>query len=74
MAEDLSGQPDTLIITSEFDPLRDEGEAFGEALKAAGNQVEIHRLLDSVHGFITYPPYVEPLEKTYQLVNEFLKE
>lgn len=74
MAKDLSGQPDTLIITSEFDPLRDEGEAFGEALKAAGNQVEIHRLLDSVHGFITYPPYVEPLEKTCQLVNEFLKE
>ena len=72
MAEDLSGQPDTLVITSEFDPLRDEGEAYGQALKEAGNQVEIHRLLDTVHGFIKYPPYLEPVEKTYALINKFL--
>jgi len=73
MAEDLSGQPDTLIITSEFDPLRDEGEAYGKALKEAGNHVETHRLLNTVHGFIKYPPYLEPVEKTFEFVNEFLK-
>ena len=28
--------PDTLILTAEFDPLRDEGEAFGERLKPQG--------------------------------------
>lgn len=73
MAVDLKDQPDTLIITSEYDPLRDEGEAYGEALKKAGNHVEIHRLPDAVHGFITYPPYLEPLEKTYKLINDFLE-
>ena len=72
MAKDLSGQPDTLVITSEFDPLRDEGEAYGLALKEAGNQVEIHRLLDTVHGFIKYPPYLEPVEKTYKFIHDFL--
>ena len=33
LAKDLSNQPDTLILTSEFDPLRDEGEAYGKRLK-----------------------------------------
>ena len=34
LAKDVSHQPDTLILTSEFDPLRDEGEAYGKRLKA----------------------------------------
>lgn len=72
MANDLSGQPDTLVITAEFDPLRDEGEEYGRALKRAGNNVQIRRILESVHGFITYPPYVEPLSEAYELMNEFL--
>ena len=72
MADDLSNQPDTLVITAEFDPLRDEGEEYGRALKAAGNQVEIRRILDSVHGFITYPSYLEPLTEAYKIMNAFL--
>lgn len=72
MADDLTNQPDTLIITAEFDPLRDEGEAYGKALKKAGNNVQVRRILNSVHGFITYPPYVEPLVNAYKIMNEFL--
>ena len=33
LAEDFSHQPDTLIITAEFDPLRDEGEVYGKKIK-----------------------------------------
>lgn len=72
MAEDLSNQPETLIITTEYDPLRDEGEAYGVALRKAGNYVEVQRILNSVHGFITYPPYVTPLVEAYELMNNFL--
>lgn len=72
MADDFSNQPDTLVITAEFDPLRDEGEEYGRELKRAGNNVQIRRILESVHGFITYPPYVEPLNEAYELMNEFL--
>jgi len=35
-AEDLSSLPSTVIVTSEFDPLRDEGQAYAEALAKAG--------------------------------------
>ena len=44
--------PDTLILTAEFDPLRDEGEAFGEKLKEAGNRVEVHRIAGAFHGYL----------------------
>lgn len=73
-AKDLTEQPDTLVITAEFDPLRDEGEAYGKALKDAGNEVVVKRILNSVHGFITYPPYVTPLVTAYEEMNNFLND
>jgi len=74
MAENFERMPDTLLITAEFDPLRDEGEAYGKALRGAGNRVRIHQAENAVHGFFTYPSGVETLEKAYRVINEFLNE
>lgn len=52
LAEDLSGLPPTYLATGGFDPLRDDGEAFGERLKAAGVPVIVRRHPELIHGFV----------------------
>lgn len=51
MAADLTGLPSAYILTAELDPLRDEGEAFGERLHRAGVATRIIRAPGLVHGF-----------------------
>lgn len=72
LAQDLSNQPDTLIITAEYDPLRDEGEAYGMKLKEFGNKVKMYRMKDAVHGFFSLRMKSEYVRRTYEIINWFL--
>lgn len=71
-AESLANQPKTLIITAEFDPLRDEGEAYGKRLAEAGNDVVVHRIPDAIHGFFALPVTTPAVRECHTLINEFL--
>lgn len=53
LAPDLSGLPPALVLTAGFDPLRDEGLQYADALSAAGTPTQYICFERQIHGFIT---------------------
>ena len=51
LADDLSGLPPAILVTAGFDPLRDEGRQYAEALRAAGNPVDAREYGSLIHSF-----------------------
>lgn len=72
LSDKLANQPKTLLITAEYDPLRDEGEAYGYKLREFGNYVCIYRIKNALHGFFSLPLRFKQVKKSYELINEFL--
>ena len=70
METDYRNQPDTLILTAEFDPLRDEGEEYGKRLKEAGNYVEVHRIKDALHGYFALGIRYFHVQESFELINQ----
>ena len=72
LASDFTHQPRSLVITAEYDPLRDEGEAYAAALAGAGCKVVARRMSDALHGYFSLPLRFAKVRQTYVWINDFL--
>ena len=72
-AASLSGLPTATILTAEFDPLRDEGEAYAFALSSAGVPVTQHRYDGLIHAFVKRVDQFDAALEAIREVGEVLR-
>jgi acetyl esterase len=73
LAKGFKKLPNTLIITAEIDPLRDEGEAYGKKLKDAGINTQVTRYNGVPHGFISMSKITNKSEKALNEISLYLQ-
>ncbi len=72
-AHDFGSLPPAYVMTSGFDPLRDEGLVFAEHLRRDGKSVVHSHYADQLHGFLTYPALFRAAHQAYGEMAGFLQ-
>lgn len=73
-AENFENLPSALVITCEYDPLRDEGELYAQKLEQAGVFVETKRYDGLVHGFLGKWTHLDEYKDVYERIGTFLNK
>jgi acetyl esterase len=73
LAEDLSHLPPALVLTAGFDPLRDEGRQYADALSAAGVATQYVCFERQIHGFITMGRVIDEANTALDLCGAALR-
>lgn len=74
LAKNFNSLPDALIITAEFDGLRDEGELYGNYLKDSGAEVIVTRYKGVVHGFIQMDKILKEADEALNEISSYLNK
>ena len=69
----LGGVPDTLIVTAECDPLRDDGERHADHLRRAGVTVELRRYEGMIHGFFQLTGVLEGSRRLHRDLGDWIR-
>jgi acetyl esterase len=71
--ETLAATPPALVITAEFDPLRDEGDAYARRLAELGVTVTHLCFFGQIHGFYSFPEFIEDANLARAVTAEWLR-
>ncbi len=74
LAADHSRLPPALVLTAGYDPLRDEGRQYADALSAAGNRVQYLCFERQVHGFITMSRILDEARTAVAVCGAWLRD
>ncbi|MFD4951312.1 alpha/beta hydrolase [Streptomyces sp. NPDC058451] len=69
---DLTGLPPALVVTAEHDPMRDEGELYGERLCEAGVEATVSRYGGAGHGFVQHFSWIPEYHAVFTQTRDFL--
>ena len=73
-AKDTSGLPPTFVLTAEYDPLRDEAEAYAVKLKESGVAVHFRRYDGMIHGFLQMSAMIKAARTAILEIADWLKQ
>lgn len=72
--DNLSGMPDALILTAEYDPLRDEVKAYAQKLRAAGTEVTERLYPKMIHGFFQFGGVLDQGRAAIAAVADYIRQ